>query len=473
MSRSRKTLSIRYALPLLLVGPILATVALIVGFAINNGRRAAQEFGLTVSARTLASIEQHVMSYLEKPSLLNRSHAATGSRFLDLEDADRLADFFWEQAALSSDADLDSLSFGSTTGDFVLVQRFPDGTGELRIRTQETAPNREFYRLNEAGQRLSRTRVQEFDPRTRPWYQAGVQAGEPVWSEIFQAADAPTLNISSIVPIYQGNQLQGVLAATIQLQAMNEFLAGLTISPNGEAFILETSGELVASSTREPVVIEEDSGERRRLLAVDSSNPQIAATAVRLRERFPDLQALEGTVSFTYNDRGDRQVISVVPLNPEFGLTWLVVVMVPERDFSGAIEANMRATLIIGVVIAIAAVILGLLAARWLVRPIEQLRLAARDIQADRFEPYTLQEVASRHDELGELGQAFQDMGVVIGDRQQSFNAQVRELRQQKSTADNVSLQGVELAYYQALQSKAQWLRAQEADTPRNGGSSE
>ncbi|NJL00497.1 MAG: HAMP domain-containing protein [Spirulinaceae cyanobacterium RM2_2_10] len=461
----RSLSSIRYTLPFLLVAPIIMTVVLSVAFAIYNGRRAVRDFGTTVSIKTLGSIEQHVEAYLDKPSLLNRAHAATAnSVLLNLEDTESLVSYFWQQSKLSEDADLDSLSFGSTTGEFVLVQQFPDDTGELRIRTTETAPNREFYRLNSVGLRTGRTRVQEYDPRTRPWYQAGVEAGRPVWSSIFQAADASTLNISSIVPIYNdGRVLQGVLAATIRLEALNDFLTGLDISPNGEAFIVETSGELVASSTREPVVVEQENGDRQRLLAVESSDPLLARTAQELLTRFERLDALEEFESFSFRLDGGRQVVSIVPLNPDLGLDWLVVAIVPDQDFSKIINDTMQATLTIGSVLAFLAVVLGFYAARWLVRPIEHLGRAARDIKSDRFQPYTLQEVVARRDELGDLGRAFQDMGIVISDRQQSFTAQVQELRQQTTAADSASMRGIEIAYYRALQDKAKWLRSQQA----------
>ncbi len=473
-SRRRQTLSIRYTLPLLIVAPIAITVTLILTFAFYNGRRAARELGLNLSAKTLASIEQHVESYLEKPSLLNRAHAATvRSGLLDLEDTEAIVNYFWEQSRLSAEADLDSLSFGRTNGDFVLIQRLPDETGELRLRTAETAPNREFYRLNALGERVELSRVQEYDPRDRPWYQAGVEAGEPVWSSIFQAADAATLNISSIVPIYDaGNRLQGVLAATIELAALNDFLGGLSISPNGEAFIVEASGEIVASSTSEPVVVTAANGDRQRLFATDSSDPAIAAAAQQLFSRFDSLSQIEDADSFIYQESGQRQIISMVPLAPELGLDWLVVAILPSQDFSSAINANLRATALIGIVIGVAAIVLGLAAARWLVRPIEQLGRAARDIKTDRFQTYTLREVVARRDELGELGRTIQDMGIVIGDRQQNFADQVRELRQQSSSVESKSTRDIELAYYQALQNKAQWLRKQPpVERPANGRS--
>lgn len=61
-----------------------------------------------------------------------------------------------------------------------------DGTIEFDIVDQRTAGKFEKWLTNNQGDRSQLLSVRKnYDPRVRPWYEAGVKAGKPVWSEIY------------------------------------------------------------------------------------------------------------------------------------------------------------------------------------------------------------------------------------------------------------------------------------------------
>ncbi|MEM9538791.1 MAG: cache domain-containing protein [Cyanobacteria bacterium P01_E01_bin.42] len=63
------------------------------------------------------------------------------------------------------------------------------------------------------------------------------------------------LGIDRVVPYYEKGELEGVFAATFTLDAIGEFLESLKIDKLGQAFIIERSGRVIGTSTREPLAI--------------------------------------------------------------------------------------------------------------------------------------------------------------------------------------------------------------------------
>jgi len=95
-------------------------------------------------------------------------------------------------------------------------------------------------------------------------------------------------------------------------------------------------------------------------------------------------------------------------------------------------------------------------------RNVAYLTDAAADIEAERFDPDSLAEVAARSDALGQLARVFQRMAREVYARQQRLKQQVQELRielneaRQKSQVAEIT----ETQYFRDLKSKAKDLRS-------------
>jgi methyl-accepting chemotaxis protein len=245
-------------------------------------------------------------------------------------------------------------------------------------------------------------------------------------------------------------------------------LSKLEISKSGKAFIIERSGEIVASSIPDTRFINYDG---RLLQATDSSQPLIIkSTAQHLREKFGSLDRIDGKQplsSFSFD--GSNQLVNVARLQDDWGLDWLIVVVIPQADFMDEFNSAALFTLFVGLAVAGVAAFLGLIAAQRIIQPIFTITDAAAAIEAGRFELKSLEAVTKRDDELGKLARIFQHMAVEIYDREQQLKQQVQELDQEigkfKNDKQVVGLN--ETSYFVDLLQKARNLRTQTKERGR------
>ena len=92
---------------------------------------------------------------------------------------------------------------------------------------------------------------------------------------------------------------------------------------------------------------------------------------------------------------------------------------------------------------------------------VERVTDAAAAIKANTFQPESLDEVARRSDELGQLALVFQEMACQVYAREQQLQQQVHQLRieidQERSAREVAEI--TESDYFQQLLGKAQELR--------------
>ncbi|MCG8363443.1 MAG: response regulator, partial [Pseudanabaenales cyanobacterium] len=270
-------------------------------------------------------------------------------------------------------------------------------------------PRRDTYQLNSQGERLKVISTQAYDPRMRPWHQAVVRAQNRTWSPIYQFAshDYPLWGITPAVPIYsEKGLLEGVLAIDLTLEQLSQFLGELEISPSGQAFIIERSGAMVASSALEsPFIMFE--GKQVRLQATHSRDPLIQFAAWQLLEKFGHLSRIAHSQQVVSKLGGQRQLIQVVPFQPEDGLDWLIVTVIPEADFIAQIVANSRTTSLLCVLSLGLAGVIASMTARWVIQPIWRLNSAAKKLAVGHWNQAL---PVGRFKEISELTQAFSSM---------------------------------------------------------------
>ncbi|HEY9660895.1 MAG TPA: PAS domain S-box protein, partial [Allocoleopsis sp.] len=159
------------------------------------------------------------------------------------------------------------------------------------------------------------------------------------------------------------------------------FLQNLRVSPNGTVFIVDRTGRMVASSTSEkPFFMGRNNGETEQLKAIESQDPPIRLSMQHLVEQFGELNKINTAQQLQFDIAGKQQFLQITPFQDEFGLDWLIVVTVPESDFMGRIDANTQNTIFTSAAALTGAVLLGLLMARWIARPIQRLSYASRSL---------------------------------------------------------------------------------------------
>ncbi|WP_413162939.1 response regulator [Capilliphycus salinus ALCB114379] len=393
---------------------LLATVGLTGYLSWRYGQRAVNDVASQLRNEVTKRVELRLREYLEKPYLItqiNQRSAKLG--ILSFEDKQFSEYLLWEQIQLFNS--VYAIYFGSEEGEFVYVKREADGASTAK--RVELSPYRYSYRLDEGGNRSEFLGVDEYDPRVRPWYLNTLLTEKPNWSKIYTFTGGELgITASNLFYDSQGN-FRGVIGVDIILSLVSDYLKNTNISENGQVFIVERSGLLVATSTgEEPFTPGKNDNQDQRLAAINSQNPLTAETAKYLLKRYEHLSQIQQPQQLDFQLNGKRQFIQVVPYQDQLGLDWLIVVVVPENDFMGTIQENTRTTIVLCIVAFLVAIGIGILTAQWVTKPILSLNRAAKAISQGKW---NYQVNFSRCDEVRELAESFQCMGEQL---QESFS---------------------------------------------------
>lgn len=87
-----------------------------------------------------------------------------------------------------------------------------------------------------------------FDPRSRPWYQSAVTAGDVNWTRVYLFASTQNPGITASIPIYTApGGLRGVCGIDIDLSTFSRFLQSIKMENQGYAYIIENrNGRVIA-----------------------------------------------------------------------------------------------------------------------------------------------------------------------------------------------------------------------------------
>lgn len=159
---------------------------------------------------------------------------------------------------------------------------------------------------------------------------------------------------------------------------------------------------------------------------------------------------------------GNRMVTVIAPMHSGTGaVIGAALVRLPVDGYVAALRHNLRVAAVVAVVVVLlGAAVAGVLARR-VTEPVNRLSAVAAAMAADRFELEPLAAVASRTDELGQLGRVFESMARAVAEREARLRAQVRELRIEIDTARQARhvAEITETEYFQDLRRRARALR--------------
>ena len=386
---------------------IVGTVGVVGWLSFQNGQRAVNDVAGQLRGEISDRIKDRIENYMSIPHIVNHLNVQ-GVQLgqLNLEDKQKLEHHFLEQIQY-----FDSISIiytGKENGEHSGAIRTKDRT-LISAADSSTGNKLARFTADSQGKRLKLVEISPkiYDPRMRPWYIAAAAQKKPIWTPIYTDFLTRELAITAALPIYDdAGKLLGVAGSDLLFSKIKEFLVSLKIGKSGQTFVMERSGMLIATSTSSPEFVVEGQ-ETRRIKASESENSVIRQTAQHLEKSYDSLAKITNSQQLTFDVDGKRNFMQVAPFKDDRGLDWLIVVVVPESDFMEQINANTRTTFLLSVAALIGATILGILTARWVVRPILKLNAAAKALARNEWDTKL---TMNREDELGELAASFNSM---------------------------------------------------------------
>ncbi len=346
--------------------------------------------------------------------------------------------YFFEQLLLYPH--IAGIYYGNLEGDFYFVRRSQEvGAYQIkRIIETEIGEREVTNRWFDEQQVLVQSKQDpgdDFDPRTRPWFTKAVSERKQVWTDpyLFFTSKTPGITVASPVFNEEGG-VTGVVGVDIDLSALSDFLGYLELSEHSSALILNNNGDVIAYRQAEGGSQPVTSTSRRLLRVGELGNPA-AEAAVASLNRSPGwyvLNRAENT-SFGYDNKVFHAVFT--PFSDNW--PWLLGIYVPEDDFLDEIKQNQRLNLLLAAAITLASLIIGVMFARSLSRPIKALQKNVEAVKKGQLE-VDIDAGSSMFHDIEETTRAFAGMVAFLNENQQKNEQLKRHLTQQASFMEAV-----------------------------------
>lgn len=223
-----------------------------------------------------------------------------------------------------------------------------------------------------------------FDPRTRPWYQEAMEAGQIIWTEAYidETSGLPIVSIAIPVTDQASGKFIGVLGADVSLAILTKLVSSLKIGNDGYVFMTDRAGILIAHPQEKYIREKYDFGKEAPFVA----------------------DALKEAGGQDYVFEGEKNSVSYQPV-PGIGA---IFVQIPTKEVLKDVY-ELREVLVIGIISAILmiALISWFFIRRTVIHPVNQIiRVAGAMAKGDLSQTVTL----DREDQIGQLGAAFNQM---------------------------------------------------------------
>src|SRR4028118_471667 len=257
---------------------VFAAVGIVGYLSFRNSQRAVNDLAGQLMEEVSNRIEQNLRTYLQTPHQINQSKLdAVKLGFVNMKDLSAWEKYLWRQVQLYPYINFTSIA--NPDGEYRTGEKMSNGTLLINASGPSTGFDFYSYNTNDTGDRTTvAALVKNFDIREHPSYAYAALAIKPTWSSVYISFLEPTLILSALQPVYENNQLEGVLISALRLDHIGRFLNTLKIGKSGQAFIIEKNGTLLATSTAEQPFRTKDN-KKELFKAEESVDPSTQATA--------------------------------------------------------------------------------------------------------------------------------------------------------------------------------------------------
>ena len=407
----KSPLSLRNALTIPFIALTLALAAVILGLSYTAGRDAVEKVAVrlldNVALRVSQAVERHMIGSWEVIEAAMPKTSGAHSQLVP--DFDALEKRF----SIASGIHVKPTAYvyyGNERGQFLGVNRQDKESVQVRIKTDAGQPRR-FYRVTEQGATrvLEVTETEIYDPRTRPWYKLAMEKKRDVWTPFYVDFRTGELVTTRAHPVRSAaGEIEGVVATDVSIRRLSDFIGSLKVSPNSLVFVVQSSGDLIGTSSGEALSISVGA-DKKRVNAASSADKMVREAYAAYRDAIARPDAPNTPVSRRLSVDGEVVFSSMHIIPSDMGDNWFALVAVPRSDLMEDVNANITRSAVIALLAAIVAMTLGLWIVNWVARDLDLLNRATQRLRGGQlYEPIPI----TRRDELGDLARNFEKMHV-------------------------------------------------------------
>jgi sigma-B regulation protein RsbU (phosphoserine phosphatase) len=372
-TRPGRSLSFRAKLVLGVCGLVLFTGAVVLWLAHRSAKSSTEVLTASVFREVSGRAAAHTRGFVLRAAPVVESLAQLADKGLAVDDPDRLAPQLL--AVLKANPGLSWVSYSDESGAFTGAYRPPEGAlrinhshianGKTKLVEWEVLPDgtrKPFKTVDDSG----------YDPRVRPFYVEAKRAGRLVWLPPYVFYWQWVPGITCAVPVKDAaGKLRGVLTADFDLNALSDFVAGLSVSEHSRVFLFTSDEMLLAHPDRRGV-----SGTRetaKLLTLADAGDPLVDAYRANLKPEHLNPTDGQDFHRFEFTRDGTDYLGSATTFRVGDDLVWVVGVVAPKADFVGDVWRTQAFALAAAVAAVLAAVALAFALASAVSRPVGSL----------------------------------------------------------------------------------------------------
>jgi signal transduction histidine kinase/CheY-like chemotaxis protein len=451
IERSPRKLPLQSVLVIPFIVQIFAAVGLTGYLSIRNGQIMVNDLAFQLRNEVSTRIDQHLDSYLVTPRQLAQMNAdSIKVGLLKPDNLENLGRTFWQQLQVYP---VDFILFGTLEDTYLFAGHLSKGR---EVTIGEMLPKRYgdrktyTYKLDAKGNRTQYAEPPtEAEYKSEGWFAEPLKTRKPLWTSVYawKFLDTAVLSIAAAHPVYDlEGKLIGSLGVEKSLLQISDFLKAQKISPSARTFILERDGTLIGSSSPETPFKVVDQ-QLVRLKASELKDPLIHNTVNFLNAKFGQLTTITTTNQLDFLIDDQRQFVQIAPWKDELGLDWLVVIVMPESDFMGQINANTQMTILLCLVALVVASIVSFYTSRWISRPILRLGEASEAIASgnldQKVEEFQVNEISTLARSFNRMAQQLRESFTELAQTNEVLETRVEErtseLKKAKELADNAN----------------------------------
>jgi sigma-B regulation protein RsbU (phosphoserine phosphatase) len=251
--------------------------------------------------------------------------------------------------------------------------------------------------------------TEDYDYLKWEWYDVPRRTGKAGWTEpYYDTGGGEAIMITFSAPFFRDGRFRGVATTDVSLSELNDEVGRIRVMNSGYAFIISRSGRFISYP--------------------DSSKVMVA----RLADISPDLaeQMTSGGTRFMKSDDPLTGKASWVIYSPIPATNLYLAIVFPVREVMARVFRFERSTFLLGLAGLLVLMLIVVMVARSIARPIKELAAAVRRVGGGDLDFQPPKRVTG--DEVGELTMAF---GKMVGD----LNQHIRELRRTTAERERIA----------------------------------